>query len=56
MLTKITTRHMGLNLELDGLDRVNYLVGVNGAGKTRFFESLQLRTDLYIKQSQGENL
>jgi hypothetical protein len=56
MLTKITTRHMGLNLELDGLDRVNYLVGVNGAGKTRFFDSLQLRTDLYIKQSQGENL
>ena len=56
MLTKITTGHMGLNLELDGLARVNYLVGVNGSGKTRFFESLKLRTGLYIDHKDGKNL
>lgn len=56
MIKKITTQYMGLNLTLDGLARVNYIVGVNGAGKTRFFESLKQRTALYIDQSEGEKL
>lgn len=56
MLTKITTQHMGLNLELDGLHRVNYLVGVNGSGKTRFFESLKIRTALYNDHKERKNL
>ena len=56
MLKKITTQYMNLNLMLDGLARVNYIVGVNGAGKTRFFESLKLRTALYIDQLEGKNL
>ena len=47
---------MGLDLTLDGLTRVNYLVGINGAGKTRFFESLKLRTALYIDQLNGKSL
>jgi hypothetical protein len=51
MLTKITTQHMGLNLTLDGLARVNYLVGVNGSGKTRFMKSIKNRLDLYMDQS-----
>lgn len=50
MLTKITSQHMGLNLVLDGLAQVNYLVGVNGSGKTRLMQSIKLRMTLYVDQ------
>lgn len=56
MLTKITTQHMGLNLTLDGLARVNYLVGVNGSGKTRLMESIKHRVDLYRKPTNEGDL
>ena len=56
MLKKITTQYMDLKLTLDGLARVNYLVGVNGAGKTRFFESVKLRSQLYVDQLEGKSV
>lgn len=50
MLTKITSQHMGLNLVLDGLAQINYLVGVNGSGKTRLMQSIKSRMTLYVDQ------
>jgi hypothetical protein len=55
MLTKITTQHMGLNLTLEGLARVNYFVGANGAGKTRLMKSIKRRMSLYIDQADGKS-
>jgi predicted ATPase len=56
MLKKITTQHMGLNLSLDGLARVNYLVGVNGSGKTRVMQSIKMRMSLYEDNVLGKRL
>lgn len=54
MLSKITSQYMGLDLTLEGLARVNYLVGVNGCGKTRFLNSIKQRMSFYINPNEED--
>jgi AAA15 family ATPase/GTPase len=43
MINKIVTTYKNLNLEIEDLAEINYFVGKNGSGKTRFFDALNTK-------------